>query len=68
MLWRSDDEVGARWSDLFASPVLPETSLRQLRARDYAVVLKTRADKAAAEALAWTVGTALGLKYVAARA
>ena len=26
------------------------------------------ADKAAAEALAWTVGTALGLKYVAARA
>ena len=26
------------------------------------------ADKAAAEALAWTLGTALGLKYVAARA
>jgi len=26
------------------------------------------ADKAAAEAIAWTLGTALGLKYVAARA
>ena len=35
---------------------------------DVLALARGGADKAAAEALAWTVGTALGLKYVAARA
>ena len=35
---------------------------------DVLALARGGANKAAAEALAWTVGTALGLKYVAARA
>ena len=35
---------------------------------DLLALARGGADKAAAEAIAWTLGTALGLKYVAARA
>lgn len=35
---------------------------------DLLALLRNGADKASAEAIAWTLGTALGLKYVAARA
>ena len=35
---------------------------------DLLALARNGADKSAAEAIAWTLGTALGLKYVAARA
>ena len=35
---------------------------------DLLALARGGADKASAEAIAWTLGTALGLKYVAARA
>ena len=35
---------------------------------DLLALARGGADKQAAEAIAWTLGTALGLKYVAARA
>ena len=57
-------------------PASPETARTSATAAclflaatpDLLALARGGADKAAAEAIAWTLGTALGLKYVAARA